>query len=159
MNPEGHLAAWKRATLFLLAVLVLAVLAISLPRVGPSLAEDVDTSLSAVLHYAYQHHLQYGTDIVFTYGPLGFLTFFYYYPHAFAAQIIAHFILGLVAASGLCLLAARLRYIWGSLLVLTFLWDTANAWPRTDVIINIGLFCWSVLCFSSSMWRYARLSV
>lgn len=150
MNPDGRRADWKRVTLFFCAILVLTVVSVALPHVGPSFAEDVDTSLSAVLHYAHQHHLQYGTDIVFTYGPLGFLTFFYYYPHAFAAQVIAHFILGFAAASGLCLIASGLRWIWGTLLVLTFIWVTANAWPRTDVIINIALFCWSLLCLIES---------
>jgi hypothetical protein len=34
---------------------------------------DLDHSWSTVLEYAFEHHFQFGKDIVFTYGPLGFL--------------------------------------------------------------------------------------
>ncbi len=41
-------------------------------RFTPS-SGDLDESWQAVLEYAAQHNFQYGKDIVFTYGPLGYL--------------------------------------------------------------------------------------
>ena len=143
----------SRIVLFFAGVLLLTLTCLSLPQGGPPLGDDVDSSLGAVLHYAQEHHLQYGTDLVFTYGPLGFLTFFYYFPHAFALQVTAHFIVAFIAATGVCLVASRLQFIWRWLLVLTFLWVSSNAWPRDDLIINIGLFCWALLCFIESAKR------
>src|SRR5438045_1479586 len=120
MHPEGRRNRWKRLAAFFSLVLVLTLAGVALPQAGPPMENDVDTSLSAVLHYAHYNDLQYGPEIAFTYGPLGFLTFYYYYPHAFAGQLVAHFILAFVAAVGLCLIAVRLRWICGSLLALTF---------------------------------------
>src|SRR6266566_6554345 len=48
---------------------------------------DMDPSLSAVLNYAHQHQLQYGSDVVYTYGPWGFLIFFLFFPHAEGARM------------------------------------------------------------------------
>src|SRR5207249_297798 len=39
-----------------------------------------EVSEKAVLSYAHEHQLQFGTDIVFTYGPLGFLITRHFFP-------------------------------------------------------------------------------
>jgi hypothetical protein len=58
-------------------------LAVTMPRLvrsfSPSL-DTLDTSWAWMMGYALQHHLQWGKSIVFTYGPLGFLTHSYFYP-------------------------------------------------------------------------------
>jgi hypothetical protein len=48
-----------------------------------SLRDSVPQSWEAVLSYAAAHHLQWGRDIVFTFGPLGFLTTDYYWGNFF----------------------------------------------------------------------------
>src|SRR6267378_7189478 len=48
-----------------------------------SLRDSVPQSWEAVLSYAAAHHLQWGKDIVFTFGPLGFLTSDYYWGNFF----------------------------------------------------------------------------
>jgi hypothetical protein len=48
-----------------------------------TLRDSVPQSWGAVLSYAAAHHLQWGRDIVFTFGPLGFLTSDYYWGNFF----------------------------------------------------------------------------
>src|SRR6266478_5765983 len=62
-----HLA---RAAPFLLAAAIMTAF-LTIPR-QPYLLDD-SLSEKAVLNYAHAHHRQFGTDIIFTYGPLGFL--------------------------------------------------------------------------------------
>jgi hypothetical protein len=50
---------------------------VKLPATG--LRDSLPQSWEAVLSYAAAHHLQWGRDIVFTFGPLGFLTSDYYW--------------------------------------------------------------------------------
>ncbi len=50
----------------------------------PSTAADPSPqSWEPVLAYGFVHHLQWGKDIIFTYGPLGFLTADFYWGHGF----------------------------------------------------------------------------
>src|SRR5690348_6684120 len=48
-----------------------------------TLRDSAPQSWEAVLSYAAAHHLQWGRDIVFTFGPLGFLTSDYYWGNFF----------------------------------------------------------------------------
>jgi hypothetical protein len=111
---------------------------------------DVDSSLSAVLNYAHAQGLQFGPDLALTYGPLGFLMFFYFSPHDAGLRMAADVALCLVAATGLCLLAWRLRPLWRWPLLVLFLWIAANVPTRADLVIDIGLLCWGLLCFVES---------
>src|SRR6266567_1089426 len=111
---------------------------------------DVDPSLSAVLNYAHQHQLQYGSDVVYTYGPWGFLIFFLFFPHAEGARMAVDVGLCFTVAAGLCLVAWRLRPLWRWLLLGVFTWVAANIDARADVVINTGLLCWGLLCFVES---------
>lgn len=58
-------------------------LAVTAPRLLRPLcptADALDTSWAWMLAHALQHHMQWGTTILFTYGPLGFLARSYFYP-------------------------------------------------------------------------------
>src|SRR5690348_193924 len=48
-----------------------------------TLRDSAPQSWEAVLSYAAVHHLQWGRDIVFTFGPLGFLKSDYYWGNFF----------------------------------------------------------------------------
>jgi hypothetical protein len=65
-----------------------------------SLRDSVPQSWEAVLSYAAAHHLQWGRDIVFTFGPLGFLTSDYYWGNFFWPIVVwaAGFALAMAAA-------------------------------------------------------------
>jgi len=111
---------------------------------------DMDPSLSAVLNYAHQHQLQYGSDVVYTYGPWGFLIFFLFFPHAASARTAVAVGHCFTVAAGLCLVAWRLRPLWRWLLLGVFTWVAANIDARADLVINTGLLCWGLLCFVES---------
>lgn len=74
-------------------------------RVGiPAAMDSLDGSWTAVLSWAFSRGLQSGSDIVFTYGPLGFLIpIANYHPQTFALHFAAQVLLGLTWA----LLVAR----------------------------------------------------
>lgn len=119
----------------------------SIPPPPMRLDIDVDSSLSGVLNYAHAQGWQHGEDVTFTYGPLGFLTFFYFSPHAFGLRMAADVALSFTVAAGICLVAWRTKLIWRVLLIGVCAWLGANVWPRTDWLINCGLLCWGLLCF------------
>ena len=114
---------------------------------------DVDSSLSAVLNYAHDQGIQFGPELVLTYGPLGFLMFFYFSPHAAGLRMAVDVALCLSTAIGLCLVAWRLRPLWRWPLLLLFFWIAPNVPTRADLVINIGLLCWGLLCLLESSRR------
>ncbi|HOX55710.1 MAG TPA: hypothetical protein P5205_08800 [Candidatus Paceibacterota bacterium] len=135
----------------LLAAALITVCFVSFPSAPPD--NDVDSSLSAGLNYAQEEGLQFGSDLVFTYGPLGFLMFYYYSPCAAGWRMAADVAYCLATAVGLCLLAWRLRPLWRWGLLLLFLWIAPNIPTRADLVINIGLLSWSLLCLVESGYR------
>ncbi len=141
-----------------LAVAVLIGLAIaSLPRAPEHL--DADASWCAVLDYAHQHGFQFGTDVVFPYGPLGFLVVPFLSWHMPGRQIAAAVGLGFLAALGVCLIAWRLRWTWRWLLLGMFVFICSNVQPRTDLLLDTALFSWAVLCWVESGRRLSRFAL
>ena len=136
--------------IFTVTVALLMLSFITIPPAPRYSEYDADSSLSAILSYAHQNGLQYGTDVLFTYGPLGFLCFWLFSPYLAGLRMVIDVVLGLAVALGLCRVAWRLPPVWRCLLVGLFFWMGGNAWPRTDLVINTGLFCWGMLCFVES---------
>jgi len=61
-------------------VIGLLVLVISIPWNMSMPTAKLDPSWQMAIHYAYAHGMQFGRDVVFTFGPLGFLWLPQYYP-------------------------------------------------------------------------------
>jgi len=144
----GERRAWARKAAPFLAAVLLMLSFVTFPPPPPD--NDVDSSLSGVLNYAHDQGLQFGPDLVLTYGPLGFLMFFYFSPHAAGLRMAADVALCLVAAIGLCLVAWRLRPLWRWPLLVLFLWTAPNVPTRADLVIDAELLCWGLLCFVES---------
>lgn len=68
----GHGGGQRRHLVTLAVAVTLALL--TLPAFGDSPGNTLDASWVAALHVAAHRRLQFGSEIVFTYGPLGFLT-------------------------------------------------------------------------------------
>ncbi len=128
---------------------------VTIPPAPVDLQVDSDTSLSAVLNYAQQQGLQFGTDLVFTYGPLGYLIFFYFSPNAAGMRMVVDVAFCLTVAAGLCLVAWRLRWVWRCFLVGVFMFVAANLHPRTDLVMDTGFLCWGLLCWVETDRRLA----
>ncbi|HVM50728.1 MAG TPA: hypothetical protein VMU04_22060 [Candidatus Acidoferrum sp.] len=153
----GPAARWRPILPILVAVLI-ALSVMPLSRAPLDLKVDTDTSLSAVLNYAHQHRLQYGPELVYTYGPLGYLVFFYYWPHEAGLRLAVQAALSLTAALGVCLVAWRLGLIGRCLLLGSFVFAAANLETRTDLLFYVGLLCWGLLCFVESGRRLAPVA-
>jgi hypothetical protein len=131
----------------ILAAVLLALTFLTFPDAPPD--NDVDSSLGGVLNYARQHDLQFGTDLAFTSGPLGYLMFLYFPPGVAGLRMAADMVLCVMVAMGVCLIAWRLRPWWKWLLLLLFLWIAPNLPTRADFLIYVGLCCWD----SFRCWR------
>jgi hypothetical protein len=106
-----------------------------------------DPSYGTVLSFAHREGLQYGTDLVTTYGPAGFLIYYYYSPHAAFLRLITDLLLGSVIAGGICWLAWRLRLLPRILLLVLCGFGASNLEPRTDLLIYLGFLSWGLLCW------------
>lgn len=143
-DPAGpEPASWKWLWPVLVA-LALTFILTPLPRLP--LGADDDSSWSAVLGYAHRMGLQFGTDIVFTYGPLGFLLTPYYSVATPGLCLAVQVGICFIAMLGLCFVAWRLRPVWRWLLVGIVILTTGNTEPRMELLINLALLSWSLLC-------------
>jgi len=139
---------WAGKVTPILAAVLLMLSFLTFPSAPPD--NSVDSSLGRVLSYAHQHDLQFGPELVFTYGPLGFLMFFYFSPDSAGLHMATDVALCLLTAVGLCLLAWRLRPLWRWSLLLMFAWIASNVSTRADLLIQTGLLCWGLLGFVES---------
>jgi hypothetical protein len=99
-----------------------------------------------VLDYAHQKGLQFGTDLAFSYGPLGFLITPYWSPSVPWLRIGTDIALALGVTAGLCLAVWRTGLLWRCITLGTFTLLAANADPRSELLVFAGLLCWSLLC-------------
>jgi hypothetical protein len=127
-----------------LAAFVLALTLWNLPIVASG--SEVDISLIDVLNYAHEHHLQFGPEIASTYGPLGWLYFPYFSQNSGMLQLIAQFFLSITALVGCCFVAWRLTLLWRCVLLIVFTWAASNMSYRADLLVDVSLLCWSLLC-------------
>ncbi len=119
-----------------------------LPRAP--LDNTFDPSWAAVLSYAHQKDLQFGTDIVFTYGPLGFAANPYFTERAAGSRLVLTTAFSFLVAAGVCLWAWRLRPLARILLLSCFAFAAANVFRQAELCYQTGLLCWGLLCFSES---------
>jgi len=145
-EPERP-ARLARAAPFLTAFVV-ALTYVTIPR-QPFLVDDA-LSEKSVLSYAHEQGMQFGTDIVFTYGPLGVLTSRHFFPHAAGLRMAVDVLLSFAVSAGVCLVAWRLKLFWRFLLVSVFVFLAANLDPRADLLIYTGLLCWGLLILVKS---------
>src|SRR5438045_886585 len=151
-HPETHKdRRWLRIARHLAPVvmaLVVSLVCLTTPRVP--VTTDRESSWGAALSYAHEKGLQFGSQIVFTYGPLGFLTIPYFCSHAAAARLATDFTLCFGIMMGVCLLAWQLGVFWRWLLLGLFIFFSANLELKLDLLVYFGLVCWALLCFVGS---------
>ena len=125
---------------------------LTLPSAPPDLG--VDSGWCAVLNWAHQRGLQFGKDVVFTYGPLGFLVTPYYFGQSPSILVAVNTLLCFQVAVGLCWVAWRLGPVWRYLLLGIFVFESANVESRVDLAFEVGFLCWGLLCIiESGRWR------
>jgi hypothetical protein len=142
--PSGTGSIWPS----IVAALLVGLICVALPTAPPYL--NVEASWCAVLQWAHEHGLQFGKDIVFSYGPLGFLLAPYCLAAPSNSLVLINTLLSFQIASGLCLVARRLAPLWRYGLAGFFVLLTANAELKADLLLDTGLFCWGLLCLLES---------
>src|SRR5580704_5179613 len=72
-SPEkaGAEKDWKQYLVYALVALLL--LLFTFPKYFPEIDTGPDGSEQFAFNYLFYHHIQFGTRILFTYGPLGFI--------------------------------------------------------------------------------------
>ncbi len=112
----------------------------------------LDDSLSekTVLSYAYENGWRYGKDIVFTYGPWGYLVTRHFFPRHHAVQMMVLTCLSFLTSLGVCLVAWQTRFLWRSLLLGIFIYLTANIDPRGDLLLYSAILVWAWLCIHTN---------
>jgi hypothetical protein len=116
-----------------------------------TLTQLPDPSWMSVLVYAREKGMQFGRDIVFTYGPLGFLSISGFSPSVAVVRIFFEIALGFVIAAGLCLVAWRTSIIWRFVLLGFFICVSKPLhWGGAALFMDLGLFVWGMLCFLES---------
>ena len=131
-----------------LGILLLALATVPSPRVPTEADQEAtaDASWCSVLEYAHQHGLQFGTDIVFTYGPLGFLATPYLFSMPAGPRFTFDLALATLTALSICLIARRLKIPSAIFLIGIYLFLASNIYPRTDLLLELNLLCWGILC-------------
>ncbi len=141
----GRVPMPKSSGLWPLATALVIALAIDmLPRVP--LDDTFDASWAAVLSYAHERRLQFGSDIVFTYGPLGFAANPYFTGAAAGLRMVIATLFSFWVAAGVCLCAWRLGRIARTLLLCVFVFAAANVFRQAELCCQAGLLCWGLLC-------------
>ena len=120
----------------------------------PSLA--LDPTWSMVLRWAYLHGLQWGRDIVFTYGPLGFLTpLASYYPGADRLFDVAQILLALGQAAVVAL-ALRAVPRWTALAAIAAMLIWLCWLPGDAAWYATFAFAFAVVVNSAELSAYRR---
>src|ERR1039458_4140191 len=105
----------------------------------------------------HQRARRFGTDLVSTWGPLGYVVFVYFSPRTAGTCMAVGSVFCFAAAAGLCLVAWRVRLVWGCALVGSFLFVATNVESRADLVMDAGLLCWGLLCFVESRSEERRV--
>src|SRR6266702_785840 len=102
----GQLAGWTA-----LAAAVLTAAGALLPIPPQLLASHLDEAFGATLHFAAAHRYAVGTQLISTFGPLGFVFYDTYFPATFAWLLVIRAAL----AAATCGALAWIGYAaWGS---------------------------------------------
>ena len=147
-QAEAQVAPGPALAAPLLTALLVTLGFIRIPR--RPLGTDVDSGWCAVLDYARQHGLQFGADLAFTYGPLGFLTMPCLSPRVAWVQIAFGAGLCFMISASICLVAWRMGAVWRGSLLAVFIFLSANSDSGADLLMDLGILCWGLLCLVES---------
>jgi hypothetical protein len=138
----------------LLTAFLLAGLLVNAPHI--LVTAENDGSWSAVLNHAHLKDWQFGKQIIFTYGPLGFLSTPWFSTNAECLRLVTDITLTFSVATGLCLLAWRLPLIWRYVILAAFVLSSPNIHrdpaphAGVDLLLSQGLLFWGLLCLLES---------
>jgi hypothetical protein len=154
-GTSGAAGAWERRLKTWLPAALAFLIALTCLRIPQnSLTTGLDDSWGGVLVYAHEHGLQFGTDIVFTYGPLGIFSIPAFSPDVAVARMIFEVLQAGMVAAGACLLAWRMTPGRRAAFLAVFvLMSVPVHWGGDDLLVDLGLLVWGMLCRLESIRR------
>jgi len=112
-TAEGETAELRRGWdwwVLPLVIVALTLLTLQLPQ--EVLKGNIDDSWNAALVYAHVNHFKFGDDVVFPYGPLGYLVTNHFLPDTAVPRLLLGLATTALTVTGLCLLAWRMKWPW-----------------------------------------------
>lgn len=92
----------NRVILLILGMLFLGYCLLTiLPLLPGGMRYDLDGSWSSVVHMAFGDRLQFGQDLIYTYGPYGFLQVDLYFPQTYGYAVIFRALIAIATWAGL----------------------------------------------------------
>lgn len=118
---------------------------LTLPR--QTLNGGLDPSWAAILAYAHQRGIQFGSDIAFSYGPLGFLITPYFIGQALWLRFLTDIIVCFGVSFAMCQWLWRINPGWRVLGLLLFVLILSNArYGAQDLLIDLGFVAMGLFC-------------
>jgi hypothetical protein len=109
-------------------------------------SKGLDPAWELFLNHAYENSLSFGTEVIFTYGPLGFLFTPDYTGWEVDNRIFLELVLkGWVALGFILLLVKTNLYLRIPLLAFVFL-NPIWILQESSSVLSLGLLCWCVVC-------------
>jgi hypothetical protein len=146
-RPPSVRGPWGRG--LIAAALTLAV-ALAIARLPDGVASGgLDSSWGSVLRYAHDHGLQFGSDVVFTYGPLGLAATGSYSGGTTQVATWAAMAITLLFVLPIVMVARRLPWREAAALLLLVGGLPLIRVCGLDGPVQAGLCCWGILAFTS----------
>ena len=103
INSNSSFKALTKASLkALFGIVFVSYFALTtVPWVPNRFSYHLDESFRAILNVAFAQKLQFGTELVYTYGPYGFLHYPKYFPETYDALVAGRFFIGTAIGVGL----------------------------------------------------------
>ncbi|MGB8852707.1 MAG: hypothetical protein WCC69_03980 [Pirellulales bacterium] len=139
---------WGRGLITATSMLVVSLAVARLP-VGVA-SGGLDSSWGSVLQYAHDHRLHFGSDVVFTYGPLGLAATGHYSGGTTWGATWAGMSITLLFVLPIVLVAKRLPWQQAAALLLLVGGLPLIRACGLDGPVQAGLCCWGILAFTSS---------
>ena len=141
---------WKFGRILAIASSLAYVLWCFVPHSAPNYNPRfiLDNSWIQTLHVAFEHHWQFGRDIIFGYGPWGFLCGGYY-PPTFLTSVIAWSTLSIVFWSGCWRVAIHsFRRRWSAWLWMMVFVGMTGLPTGQSIVIDFRQVAWALILLS-----------
>jgi hypothetical protein len=149
---EGVTAESRRTRNWWILPLAIAALTLLTLRQPQEVRKGViGDSWNAALVYAHVHGLNFGDNVVFPYGPLGYLSINHFVPETAMPRLLLGLLTTTLTVAGLCLLAWRMKRLWRVAWMILFV-ILCGVLHRAgdDLFRELALLAWGMLCLLES---------